>query len=215
LDYFDRIQPSRWGYLIWSQFPITVYIEPISSPNLLAQNQSPPEQSAQAQRQITWYQTVLAALDAWQPYLPLTVVDDAETANIIIRRSAPALQRNEDGSLGRARSAETRYQISLAQASPPPNSPLPNSPPQAFLAQQFTILLSDRQAPTYLQNTACHEIGHALGLWGHSLDPADVMYGVQTHQPAAISDRDVNTLKRLYQQPTRLGWSFNPALPPE
>ena len=36
----------------------------------------------------------------------------------------------------------------------------------------------------------------------------DVLYFSQVRNPPAISARDVNTLKRVYEQPTRLGWEF-------
>jgi predicted Zn-dependent protease/Flp pilus assembly protein TadD len=48
-----------------------------------------------------------------------------------------------------------------------------------------------------LYATALHEMGHALGLRGHSDQPEDVMYS-QNSQPKSLSRRDVNTLKRLY-----------------
>jgi TonB family protein len=43
-----------------------------------------------------------------------------------------------------------------------------------------------------------HEIGHALGLVSHSLDPHDVMYPYLTTQ-RALTTRDVNTIHRLYE----------------
>jgi tetratricopeptide (TPR) repeat protein len=41
-----------------------------------------------------------------------------------------------------------------------------------------------------------HEMGHAIGLWGHSNDPADVMH---THPIVSdLSPRDIRTVKMLY-----------------
>ncbi|MGC8668511.1 MAG: matrixin family metalloprotease [Chthonomonadales bacterium] len=54
-------------------------------------------------------------------------------------------------------------------------------------------------APADIQCIAAHEFGHALGIDGHSPDPADLMY--PTHRagtPCAVSQRDVNTLKTGY-----------------
>ena len=34
------------------------------------------------------------------------------------------------------------------------------------------------------------------------------MYGEQTAQPQTVSQRDINTLRRVYQQPTQVGWSL-------
>lgn len=41
-----------------------------------------------------------------------------------------------------------------------------------------------------------HELGHAIGIWGHSKDPGDIMY---THPIVSeLSSRDVNTVQKLY-----------------
>jgi predicted Zn-dependent protease len=43
---------------------------------------------------------------------------------------------------------------------------------------------------------ALHELGHAIGIWGHSSDPGDVMFA----RPIAenLSDRDVSTVRKIY-----------------
>ena len=49
------------------------------------------------------------------------------------------------------------------------------------------------------QETSAHEFGHALGINGHSDDPADVMYASHSlYVSKEISKRDVNTLKNAY-----------------
>jgi predicted Zn-dependent protease len=41
-----------------------------------------------------------------------------------------------------------------------------------------------------------HELGHAIGIWGHSKDPNDIMY---THPIVSqLSSRDIKTVRRLY-----------------
>ena len=41
-----------------------------------------------------------------------------------------------------------------------------------------------------------HELGHAIGIWGHSKDPNDIMY---THPIVSqLSPRDIHTVRRLY-----------------
>lgn len=49
-----------------------------------------------------------------------------------------------------------------------------------------------------LYSTALHEIGHALGISGHSINKEDVMYPVTKHEKAEISESDINTLKLIY-----------------
>ncbi|MCC7529703.1 MAG: matrixin family metalloprotease [Candidatus Melainabacteria bacterium] len=49
-----------------------------------------------------------------------------------------------------------------------------------------------------LKNVVTHELGHALGLLGHSPMRADLMY-TETDEASRLSQRDINTIKRLYQ----------------
>ncbi len=49
-----------------------------------------------------------------------------------------------------------------------------------------------------IYNVALHEIGHALGLAGHSSKSSDLMYPVSMNRNYDISKRDLTTLKLLY-----------------
>lgn len=197
-DYFTEIKLTAVEYLVWSQFPIQVYIE---------QPKESADSSASAQRFHDWYSAVFQALEEWTIYLPLQVVSEAESADITILRSHPPLQASFNRETGRfenirARAAETRYEFYL-------RSEAQNSQkPAKILAHKFTIYLSPHQTLDYTLATARHEIGHALGIWGHSPLETDVMYYSQVGHPPTISIRDINTLKRIYQQPTRLGWAL-------
>lgn len=67
------------------------------------------------------------------------------------------------------------------------------------------ILVNARDGSGPLNNVqmsrAClHETGHALGLAGHSNNPADIMfYSELANAQAALSERDQRTIGRLYQ----------------
>ena len=174
-DYFDRIEAPKVGHLIWSEFPVQVYIE-----------KPAPDRSS------SWYREVLSAVEEWNRYLPLRIVEDSNSADIQIFRRRPPL---EPGNL-RASSAETRYQVFVRQL----------EDGTQMLSHRFVIWLSPTQTGKYIASAARHEFGHALGIWGHSPTQTDVMYFAQVREPPSISPRDINTLKRIYSQPTRLGW---------
>jgi len=189
-DYFALIKPTALGYLIWSQFPVKVYVEQPKEVEL----------SPSVGRFQDWVKAVLKGVEAWNVYLPLQVVNQREMADIVVVRSRPPLQASINRETGkfnipRARAAETRYEFYLRQNSS-----------NSVLSQRFTIQLSPDQTVDYTLATARHELGHALGIWGHSPVETDTMYFSQVRNPPPISARDINTLKRIYEQPTGLGW---------
>ncbi len=50
-----------------------------------------------------------------------------------------------------------------------------------------------------LRNIVAHELGHAISLLGHSPSKGDLMYPI-TDEHSRISQRDLNTIKRLYEK---------------
>lgn len=65
--------------------------------------------------------------------------------------------------------------------------------------------------PVDIRSVSAHEFGHALGIGGHSPDPADMMYPTYVHNvPLRLTSRDANTLKTGYchlftdQSPSRV-----------
>ena len=178
LTYFDQIQPVNVEYLLWTEFPVRVAIDPTGNSR--------------------WQTAVRQGVEAWQPYFPIEIMDpiDRRSAHIHIQATRFKLVRPSGSTeIPRFRAAETRYKIFSA---------VPDSPTQ-MLRHEMTIALPPGQADGVMQSAARHEMGHALGIWGHSLDSNDVMYFSQVKEPPPISARDLRTLKRIYEQPTRLG----------
>ena len=175
-DYFDEIKPTKYGYLIWSQFPVKVYLE---TPNTNINQQSQ-----------QWINAVSQIVEEWNNYLPLKIVEDSEIADIKIIRKSPPLQFTPGKRFPRARSALAKFQTYTKDNT---------------LYHRFTILLSPSQTGKYLLAASRHELGHALGIWGHSKDKGDALYFSQVRNPPLVSNRDVNTLKKIYQQTTSLG----------
>lgn len=199
-DYFDQVQATSVGHLIWSQFPVQVYIDPPLEPD--------GNSTWAIQQSQNWHQAVQQAVQEWGQYLPLQVAEQIETADIVVRRIRPALRFLPPGGSGsgqlpmpRARAAETRFEF-YRQSLPIGT----NSPNRQVLAHRMIIQIRPDQAALSTLATARHELGHALGIWGHSDSPNDALYVSQVGQPPLISGRDINTLKRVYEQPTRLGW---------
>ncbi len=189
-NYFNQVQSSPLGYLAWSNFPVKVYVDYPTNGS---------DTSASHQRFVQWTQMVNQAIADWQGYLDLTVVKDAKEADISIYRRQPPLGTSRDPKTGqiqipRARNAQTRYDFYQTEETPP------------RLRQRMTIEIKPGMGPPSVLSTARHELGHALGIWGHSPLETDALYFAQTAISPAISERDLNTLKKIYQQPTQLGW---------
>ena len=69
---------------------------------------------------------------------------------------------------------------------------------------EIEVALRDRtslkpHSPEVVQTVLLHEIGHAIGLWGHSDDPNDVMYFASTVQ--APTARDIATWTKVSETP--------------
>ncbi|MDJ0599329.1 MAG: peptidase [Crocosphaera sp.] len=186
-DYFEQIQPSMGGYLLWSEFPIKIYFDRPDNPN---------DTAATTRRFNQWVNGVEKSIDEWNNYLPIIEVTQAELADIIIERTDPPINPKIDPETGqlqipRAKTAQTRYEFYIKDNK---------------LFHKMIIQISPRLSQIATLSAARHELGHGLGIWGHSLQENDVLYFSQVNSSIPISSRDINTLKKIYEQPTRLGW---------
>lgn len=190
-DYFEQIESTPLGYLVWTQFPVTVYVEQSSSN----------ENTAANKRFQQWTAIARQAIADWQVYFPLQEVTQRKRADIVVLRSQPEREIQFDPETGlydipRAIAAQTNYQFYLTEK-------------PVTIALKMTVRVSPNFTGVSLLATIRHELGHALGIWGHSPEKSDALYFSQVGNPPDISKRDLNTLKKIYQQPTRLGWKLH------
>ena len=156
-DYFDAIDRKGVGYLIWSKFPVTVAIDDRGSDR--------------------WKLQVTAAVAEWQRYFPLKIVSTPETADIRIQSKRLALKPDlKTGKLPRFRSAETHYDVFERSVNESSVNQRSDTATQKYLSHRMIIDLAGGQADGVMLSVARHELGHAIGLWGHSPNPDDIMY---------------------------------------
>jgi len=75
-----------------------------------------------------------------------------------------------------------------------------------FEVPELVIYMADRHGPLtphQVELIALHELGHALGMKGHSPMPSDLMYPILQDGPAVerLSTQDVNSFVSLYRVP--------------
>ena len=158
-----------------------------------------PAESAEPNRwESRWFGAVDRALDQWSAVLPIIRVNDPERAHVRVERRRPPRRRLADG--WRASNGRSLLQILEVKRQ------------EVWrLEPQVTVMVSPELRSESQQATALHELGHAFGLWAHSLVPSDAMAPVQGASPVLkLSPRDQLTLEWMRLQPTRFGLPLPP-----
>jgi len=163
------------------QFPLAVYFERVPSwPRVRMQ-------AAESR--------VLEAFGFWDdaiaPGLPsFRVVESLREANLVVRWTPVALEENAD----LRGSAQSMIDSSLHVRQT-----------EIWLLEQYV----EEDTPRILQQVGAHELGHALGLRGHSPSTDDLMYPSLEGAPRP-SARDRATLRGLYLCRSKTPWVDEP-----
>ncbi|MBX9687362.1 MAG: matrixin family metalloprotease, partial [Candidatus Obscuribacterales bacterium] len=151
-----------------------------------------------------WQKALDDAVSAWGHYIPIRVASPAESADIElawINHLAPRSLGQTNLEVFNGRMRVTVY----------------------LLRPSYYLVGTSEKS---LQRVAEHELGHAIGLFGHSSDAADLMYPLENLSAknaikgSGITARDLNTLRKIYeasplpagfQSPQPMGWSLKSA----
>jgi len=148
-----------------------------------------------------WQKTLEDAVGNWGRYIPVRAAAPSETSDIEIAWINHLPPRTLGQTNLEIFNGHMRVTVYLLR----PSYYLPNT------------------SEKVLRKAAEHEVGHAIGIFGHSTDPADLMYPMENASPkdsakyGGITSRDLNTLRRIYespalppgfQSPHPMGWSF-------
>lgn len=171
----------RWDV---SKFPLTVYIKNNSS------DQIPP-----------YYQVkIKQAFLQWQSstngFIKFAFVNNEKDANILVHI-------NSSADMKKCEEADCKYTLAYT---------IPTIKNDYLEKMNITFYDTNNQGRSFsereIYNTAIHEIGHSLGIMGHSDNKDDVMYMEQTSDTMfdkfrsgfqVLSQRDLNTISLLYK----------------
>ncbi|MFC1713796.1 tetratricopeptide repeat protein [Candidatus Poribacteria bacterium] len=175
-NYFDRVAMVSDGRLTrFTKLPITVYVE-----GLTVQGK---DYAADLQYAMKEWRNSSGGLVKFQ------LIDLPNDANILVSWVRALESEDQEHPLGvselqRTGQDEFRVEMRIGLQDKKSRKPLTHE-------QMKTVFL--------------HEFGHAIGLWGHSKDKADVMY--YAADATVLTSRDLDTLKMVYSH--KLGYSLH------
>ncbi len=173
-DYIDELstdQKQRWSA---SRMPLKIYLKPGDG----VQGYKP-----------SYGQALENALDDWikalEGKMSIVKVDDATKGDIVVKWT-----NDLTAGVNRSEGGDVRYSATAA----------------GIDHADVTLLTLDPSPTVRLNDSlvywiSLHELGHGLGIVGHSRNPADIMFfsAPQKVNPQ-LSSRDVQTIRRLYSE---------------
>lgn len=175
-DYMHDV--CKEGTFTWTKnsFPLKVYIEDGSNvPGYRA----------------NFNQYIVDAFNTWDQVtdhkLSWSQVSSPQDADITIRWTDAVTERVEGTEAGRT-AAVTRL------------NPATGIGTISGAKMQFLTRLPQRQfSDEEVKKTCLHEVGHALGLQGHSTNRDDIMYYAVSPTQGTLTSRDITTMNKLYE----------------
>lgn len=192
------------------RFPLPVYVEAPHIPDWLQDEFNPQPASA-------YVAAVYSALGTWERELeglvrfrPVSRPDDAVLSLHLLAEEALEPESTAVTVLGTTRiGGACRARVSEGSAGDA-------QVPVRFEVRDVRLFVADASGllnPDQVERIALHEIGHALGMPGHSPIPADLMFRIARDSlpEGGLSAQDVNTFVSLYRLPNGTVYARAPA----